>query len=341
MGDARGRSEQLRILIVGAIGGSHIGGSLMRAARQQGIEAEICDMQTAWRHGAIVQKFLWHFCGRRPIALESFSCLVIKSCRAFQPQVLLATGTAPISRKALTKCRKDGVRCINFSTDDPFNPLMRAPWFLRALPEYDTIFSPRLANLDELGAHGCHDVRYLPFGYDPDLFFPAENKQLEETSDLFFAGTAEPSRVEYVRAAVRAGWDVRLYGNYWERYHGIRGITRGQADIPTLREAIASCRVALCLVRHENRDGHSMRTFEVPAVGACMVTEDTVEHRQIFGEDGERVIYFKNPSEMVEKTKFLLQDNALRRKLRDALHLHIVKGGHTYADRLRTMLNSN
>ena len=71
-----------------------------------------------------------------------------------------------------------------------------------------------------------------------------------------------------------------------------------------------------------------------------MVTEDTVEHRQIFGEDSECVIYFKSPSEMVEKTKFLLQDQALRRKLRDAAHVHIVTGGHTYADRLRMMLNS-
>jgi spore maturation protein CgeB len=312
----------------------------MRAARRQSIEAEICDMQTAWRHGTIAQKFLWHFCGRRPIALESFSRLVIESCRTLQPDVLLATGTAPISREALRECQKRGVRRINFSTDDPFNPLMRAPWFLRALPEYDTIFSPRLANLDELRAHGCRDVRYLPFGYDPDLFFPGENTRVEETSDLFFAGTAEPSRVEYVSAAVRAGLDVRLYGNYWGRYRGMRGISRGQADIPTLRNAIASCKVALCLVRHENRDGHSMRTFEVPAVGACMVTEDSVEHRQIFGADGEHVTYFKNPSEMVEKTKFLLENRALRQKLRDAVHLHVVKGGHTYGDRLRTMLNS-
>jgi spore maturation protein CgeB len=72
-----------------------------------------------------------------------------------------------------------------------------------------------------------------------------------------------------------------------------------------------------------------------------MVTEDTVEHRRIFGEDGERVIYFKTPSEMVKKTEFLLQDSAPRRKLRAAVHLHIVKGGHAYADRLRTMLESD
>ena len=335
------KQDQPRILIVGASGGSHIGGSLMRAARQLNIAAEICDVQAAWRHGTIAQKFLWHCCGRRPIALQSFSRHVVESCRNFRPQVLISTGTAPISREALAACRKQGVRRINFSTDDPFNPLMRAPWFLKSLPEYDTIFTPRLANLEDLRAHGCHDVRYLPFGYDPDLFFPQPTTPAEERDDIFFAGTAEPSRVEYVRAAAHAGLRVQLYGNYWARYRGMRGISRGEANIPTLRKAIASCRIALCLVRHENRDGHSMRSFEVPAVGACMVTEDTVEHRQIFGEDGERVMYFRSPSEMVERTKLLLQDSAVRRKLRDAAHLHIVQGGNTYADRLRAMFDFN
>jgi spore maturation protein CgeB len=96
--------------------------------------------------------------------------------------------------------------------------------------------------------------------------------------------------------------------------------------------------VALCPVRHENRDRHSMRAFEVPAVGACMVTEDAVEHRRTFGGGWERVIYFKNPPEMVEKTEFLLKDSALRRKLRAAVHSWITEGNNTYANRLRTML---
>lgn len=83
-----------------------------------------------------------------------------------------------------------------------------------------------------------------------------------------------------------------------------------------------------------------MRTFEVPAVGACMVVEDTLEHRQIFGEDGARVVYFKTAGEMVERTRMLLANEILRKKLRDNVHLHITKGVNTYADRLARMLNA-
>jgi spore maturation protein CgeB len=329
-----------RLLVVGSTGGSHIGGSLVRAAPSLGLEAEICNMQNAWHHGSVSQKFLWRFCGRRPIALEKFSQGVVEKCRLFQPEIMLTTGMAPVTEAALAQSRKLGVRCINFSTDDPFNPQMHSPWFLRALRQYDSVFSPRTANQQELRLHGCRRVEYLPFGYDETLFFSEPNVGAEETSDLFFAGTGDRDRLLYIRAATEAGFCVRLHGNYWRRYRATRRIARGQADISTLRKGIASCKVALCLVRHENRDGHSMRSFEVPAVGACMVVEDTLEHRQIFGEDGGRVVYFKTAGEMVERVRMLLANEILRKSLRDNVHLHITNGANTYADRLRTMINA-
>jgi hypothetical protein len=162
----------------------------------------------------------------------------------------------------------------------------------------------------------------------------------EEESDLFFAGAGDRDRLPYVRAAIDAGLCMRLYGIYWDRFPETQAVSRGQADIPTLRRAIAGCRVALCLVRHANRDGHSMRTFEVPAVGACMVVEDTGEHRQIFGEDGERVVYFRNAGEMVEQVRTLLANEILRKTLRDNVHLHITNGANTYADRLASTINA-
>jgi spore maturation protein CgeB len=327
------------ILVVGSTGGSHIGGSLVRAAESLGITAEICDAATAWRLGTVKQRFLWHFCGRRPPALTSFSQAVIEKCQSFRPETIVTTGMAPLAEHAIVACRNMGVRCVNFSTDDPFNPLMHAPWFRRALRVYDTIFSPRRANLEELRAHGCADVRYLPFGYDPTLFYAPRDCSVEsKQNDLFFAGTAEPSRVPYISEALSAGLEVRLHGHSWNRYRNTRRIALGQADIATLRDAIVSCKVALCLVRHQNRDGHSMRSYEVPAVGACMVVEDTPEHRTMFGDDGERVAYFSNPESMVDRTRTLLGNPGERARLKRTVHNWIISGSHTYADRLKVII---
>ena len=44
-------------------------------------------------------------------------------------------------------------------------------------------------------------------------------------------------------------------------------VVRGQLPIAELPKGISGARIALCLVRRSNRDGHCMRTFEVPAAG--------------------------------------------------------------------------
>jgi spore maturation protein CgeB len=139
---------------------------------------------------------------------------------------------------------------------------------------------------------------------------------------------------------IQAGFDVALYGGYWERYPSTAPFARGYADLPTLRKAIGAAKVALCLVRRANRDGHCMRSFEVPAIGACMLTEDTVEHREIFGEDGRAVVYFHTRDEMVDKLRWLLAHDEERRRLADAARLLITAGGNTYRDRVEAMLKT-
>lgn len=329
-----------RLIIIGAKGGSHIGDSLFRAARQLSIETEFCDVKDGWKPSSIGHRLMWHFGGRRPVALNRFSRNVVERCRRFRPTTVVATGTAPVSAHAIADCRSSGVKCLNFLTDDPFNRQHRSRWFLRALREYNVVFTPRRANIEDLKAHGCRRVEYLPFGYDPELFYPEEFSS-DEKSELFFAGTGDPDRFPYITAAVKAGIRVRLHGSYWEKNRVCRTITRGQADVPALRRGISSCGVALGLVREANRDGHSMRTFEVPAVGACMVVQDTVEHRALFGGDEERVAYFREPAEMVDKVVQLLKSPSERRRLRMAAHSHIVNGKNTYADRLSVMVESS
>ena len=232
--------------------------------------------------------------------------MVIACCNEIKPQIVLTTGLAPLSADVLKSLRDRGACCVNFLTDDPWNPDHRARWFLEALPFYDCVLTPRRGNMTDL-ERCCREVRYLPFGYDPLLFFPValtDGERQSLASDIVFAGGADAERVTWISALAKHGFNIRLHGDYWERYPETRDLGRGQADIPMLRKIIAASRVALCLVRHANRDGHSMRTFEVPAVGACMLVEKTDEHVDLFGPDGAAVVYFSDSvDEMVEKLK--------------------------------------
>jgi spore maturation protein CgeB len=146
--------------------------------------------------------------------------------------------------------------------------------------------------------------------------------------------------VSIVEPFLAAGLRVALYGGYWDRYASTRAYARGHADPKRLRKAIGGARVSLCLVRRANRDGHSMRTFEVPAMGGCMVIEDTDEHRAFFGGPGEAVMYANTPAEMVEATRTLVNDPDRRQRLAGRSHDLIAGGPFTYADRLRSMLEA-
>ena len=157
-------------------------------------------------------------------------------------------------------------------------------------------------------------------------------------SDVLFAGGADRDRVPYMGALIRAGFNVALYGGFWERYPQTAGFTRGHADPQMLRRAVSAAKVSLCLVRRANRDGNVMRSFELPAMGACMLTEDTEEHHEIFGDDGEAVAFFRTREEMVEKLRWLLAHDDVRRRLKEAAHRLVTTGRNSYGDRLQTML---
>src|SRR5207244_3361714 len=136
------------------------------------------------------------------------------------------------------------------------------------LPNYDCVFSPRQANLEDLRALGCKAVYQLPFAYAPEIHFSEtlSNAQKSEfESDVIFAGGADADRVPYLEALCDAGFQVMLFGHDWEKHSRLRSYFRGHADPATLRQAVAGAKVCLCLVRHANRDGHAMRSYEMPA----------------------------------------------------------------------------
>lgn len=333
-----------RLLLVGNPGVIHIGAHFSEAAKSMGLQVLFCDSTEAFAASPWLVKFNWWLRGRRPSRIGEFSRKVVRLCRDFQPSWMVATGIAPVEPWALEELGRQGVLRFNYLTDDPWNPAHNAPWFLKALPLYDHVFSLRRSNLEYLRSAGCPRVSYLPFAYAPALHYRETPSTAEERSrfsfEVVFAGGADRDRVPYIGALIKAGFKVGLYGGYWERYPETRLRGRGHADPRTLRLAIGGAKVALCLVRRANRDGNSMRTFEVPAIGACMLTEDTEEHREIFGNEGENVVYFRGVEEMVEKAKELLASEGKRKRLAAAAHGLIVRGSNTYGDRLVTMLRS-
>jgi spore maturation protein CgeB len=326
------------LLIIGNGECFHVGAHFLNAARALEIPVELLDVREASEAPAWKRHVDWWLRGRRLPRMDEFGRRVLAIAREHRPRLLLATGIAPITRDCLREIRQLGAACCNFLTDDPWNPAHRAPWFCEALPAYAWIFSPRTANSDDLLQAGCRNVAHLQFAYAPEIHFPEQPLPTEQQHfdcDIMLAGGADPDRLPYVRALIAAGLRVALYGGYWDRHADLRPFARGHADPSTLRKATGAARLVLGLVRRANRDGHAMRTFEVPAMKGCLLLEDTEEHRGLFGADGEAVCYFSNLEELVARARALISNPTLRDRLSTRAHALVVNGGHTYADRLR------
>jgi spore maturation protein CgeB len=331
-----------RLLIVGNPEPVHVGAHLLKSARDLGLRTRLCDVRLAYQAHPLVAKFNWWLRGRRPSRLRDFSRSVVETCRAFRPAWLVSIGITPLERAELEEIGRDGVTRLNFLTDDPWNPAHRAAWFFQSLPCYDWVFTPRRTNVEDLLKAGCPHVDYLPFAYDSEVHFPQQPGDAAEqaalASDVTFVGGADADRMPYLAALATSGLQLALYGGYWERYRATRPFARGQAGPEVLRKATASAKVVLCLVRRANRDGHAMRSYEAAALKSCMLVEDTAEHRDLFGPDGEAVVYFRSCRDMLDRARQLVADEPRRRRLAAAVYWRIVCGANTYRDRLEAML---
>ena len=319
--------------------GTHVGASLERAAVCQGITVTRFDMADAMRANRLLRAAFWRFGGHRPARLDAFSAEVVAGCargtaravdrhRRGAAHPLGAASAARHGRRLLqlldrrsleqdgagllALARPAGIRC---RVHDPLGKS-------RMLAEY----------------RRCRDVRYLPFGYDDELF-PGPAKPLAVPSyDVLFVGGADRDRISFITQFLKSRLSVALVGGYWDRCPATRPHALGLQPPEILARLTAASRINLCLVRRANRDGHVMRSFEIPALGGAMLAEDTAEHRDIFGRDGQAVVYFRTPEDAVARARELLADAAERARLSAAARQCVVSGGHTYRDRLNAML---
>jgi spore maturation protein CgeB len=154
---------------------------------------------------------------------------------------------------------------------------------------------------------------------------------------VIFAAAADRDRIPYITALLEGGYRLGLFGVFWDRFPATRGRAGEWLPPERLRPAVAASRTALCLVRRANRDGHVMRTYELAAMRACILAEDTAEHREILGDT---VSYFRTPADLSALVAALLPDDAARERSAAAAHARITGGANTYADRLRSILSA-
>lgn len=329
-----------KILLVGNFDKRHLGWHFYKATDGLPEIFYFLDTHQAYQGLKIFRSLLWKFFDRRPIHLRTFSKKIVNLCIDNKITDLIALGMAPIDKFALENLRSLKIKKINFLTDDPWNSNHGSKWFFKSLKLYDFVFSPRENNIKDLENYGVSKVVWLPFGYDPTDHVEIPHFYGEKFDcDIMFVGGADTDRIPIIKEIINCGIKPSLYGGYWNTIPDTKAYAKGIANLEQLKIASKYSKISLCLVRRANRDGHVMRTFESAASGSCMLVEDTNEHRSIFGNDGDCVVYFSNDIEMVSKAKWLINHPDECFRLRQAVYKKIVLEQHnSYLDRLKSIL---
>ncbi len=292
---------------------------------------------------SLVHKIAYRLRGRRPLSFGRFNRTLRDEARAFRPDVVLIVKGTYVAPDTLATIKGEtGAYLINYMTDDPFNPAHASADLLGAIPQYDLYCSTKRAILSDLDRAGALRPVHTWFAYKPELHFPEAPRSADErdrfAADVAFIGGADADRLPYVEAiAALPGVTLALYGGYWQRHERFRAHARGFAVGREYRLALGGARIALCLVRRANRDGHVMRSFEIPACGAFMLAEDTDEHRELF-KGGTDAAFFTTAADLAEQVRYYLTREAARRRIADAGHRRVITGGHTYRNRLAQIL---
>ncbi len=268
-----------------------------------------------------------------------------RAARTFKPNlVLIIKGTYVFPETLAEIKRATGALLVNYATDDPFNSRTCPHYVAESIPLYDVYACTKRAIMGDVSRAGCPHVVYVPFGYKPEVHFsevpstPAERARFG--ADVAFVGGCDGDRVPYFAALDRAMPDLKLalYGGYWNRDPWLRRHWRGFVFGRDFRLAVCGAKMNVNLVRRANRDGHVMRSFELPACGAFVLAERTAEHQELFAEDRE-VAYFGSPDELARKIEYYLSRGDERAAIAERGRRLVTGGGHTYKDRLLAIID--
>lgn len=323
-----------------------LGSKFLRGAAAAGLDPG-CDLQVAYSSPAptysasmrrLRGKVFYRLADRRSWEWWGFQRQLLAQVRRERPRLVLVTGILPLSAAVFREVQAGGGRIVNYLTDDPWNPIHRRRCFLRNLPLYDHIFSTKQALRQRLEAAGTPSTSWLPFAYDPALHHPPSQAD-GDPADVLFIGTGARERLPWLEAlSDLPGLRRRIHGNSW---HGL-ALAGWQQQPAVVGEAycqaIAAAGVVLGLLRQANGDLSTDRSYEIGAIGGCGLYQDSPEHRALLS-DYPDAGFFRTPAELRQRVERLLADPALRSQLRQLGAHALRRPEHTYAARLRSILD--
>jgi spore maturation protein CgeB len=241
-----------------------------------------------------------------------------------------------ISPSVVGILRQHAGKVISYNVDDPLGPRdkQRFAAYRAALPHYDHVFVVRDPNVEEARARGARNVTRIWRSADEVAHAPrrlADEDHARWDCEVLFLGTWMPERGPFLLRLAELGVPLTIRGNNWQKAPDWSGLSRywkgPGVTGDDYAKAIQCARVNLGLTSKGNRDLHTQRSLEIPALGALLCGERTEDHLKLY-RDGEEAVLWSTAEECAEICRILLVEERTRLRIAERGRARLLRNGH-------------
>jgi len=230
---------------------------------------------------------------------------------------------------------------IHHNTDDFRYASFIFRHYIKSIPLYDIHFTSNKFNIPEMYGLGARKVCFSEIGYDHHLCRPVKVLDDGYKADLSFSGHWEPATENYIVALIKAGLSVSVRGADWYKARNKKILKSVFKSGPLCEEeyvkAICSGKIGLGIVSKWNRNMTAGRIFDIPACGVFLLAVRNPLMQDIYKE-GVEAEFFSSAEELIQKTRFYLENEEERKKIALAGHNRCVSSKYSWKDRVEEML---
>lgn len=256
--------------------------------------------------------------------------------RESRPHLIWVNQGEFLGPRLISRLREHSVPIINYTNDDPFGgrDRMRFRLYLKALPYYDLLVVVREPNVADARRHGSRRVVRVFMSADEVAHRPrqlSDEERLQYSSEVAFVGTWMPERGRLFAELIHLGVPLSIWGDRWDKateWGLLRKYWRGPGLYDDrYAKVISAAHVALGLVSSGNRDLHTTRSMEIPALRGVLCAQRTNEHSLLY-MDGVEALFWSTPRECALVCQRLLSNHEYRQQVADAGYERARKNNH-------------
>lgn len=322
----------MQILYFGPISGTCL--DRANALRRLGHQVEHIDLRNLLPKSKWIDRITWRLGGNllAPFLMRGLGSKLAEK----KFDLCYVDGGEWVTPGVITLLRKHASKIINYNIDDPLGPRDGARFkaFRQSLPYYDLNAVVREENVAEAQALGAKNVIRVYRSADEITHSPrplTAHDHAKWEAEVLFLGTWFPERGPFLLELIRRGVPLTIQGPNWHKapeWPQLKTHWKGGAiGGDDYAKAIQCAKVNLGLLSKENRDLHTTRSLEIPALGGLMCAERTLEHSAMYSE-GEEALFWKDAEECAAMCKYALADEDRRQSLADAGRRRVRLNGH-------------